>query len=139
MKKKIVVGMSGGVDSSVAVELLQRAGYEVVGVTCRFHDDARTAQSVADAAAVCERFNIEHVVWDCMEAFEKNGLTISFYNNRERSVDEILPWDFIDIGVTKKHLIREWDKAKRGEVTPNCREKCAGCGANKYGSGTFCF
>lgn len=74
-----------------------------------------------------------------LESFEKNGLTISFYNNRERSVDEILPWDFIDIGVTKKHLIREWDKAKRGEVTPNCREKCAGCGANKYGSGTFCF
>lgn len=73
-----------------------------------------------------------------LEAFEQNGLSIAFYNNRERSTDEILPWDFIDIGVTKKHLIREWEKAQRGEVTLNCREKCAGCGANKYGSGTFC-
>ena len=53
-------------------------------------------------------------------------------------LEENLPWDFIDIGVTKKHLIREWEKAQRGEVTLNCREKCAGCGANKYGSGTFC-
>ncbi len=73
-----------------------------------------------------------------LEAFEKNGLSIAFYNNRERSTDEILPWDFIDIGVTKRHLIREWEKAQLGEVTLNCREKCAGCGANKYGSGTFC-
>ena len=69
---RIALGMSGGVDSSVAVELLQRAGYEVIGVTCRFHDDARTAQALADAAVVCERFGIEHVVWDCMEVFEQN-------------------------------------------------------------------
>ncbi len=74
-----------------------------------------------------------------LAAFEKNGLEIAFYNNRERDVKELLPWDFIDIGVTRAYLEREWDRAKRGEVTPNCRVKCSGCGANKYGSGTFCF
>lgn len=73
-----------------------------------------------------------------LEAFEKNDLTIEFYNNRERDIQEILPWDFIDIGVTKKHLAKEWEKARHGEVTPNCREKCAGCGASKYGYGSFC-
>lgn len=70
-KNRIALGMSGGVDSSVAVALLQRAGYEVVGVTCRFRDDARSDQAVADAAAVCERFGIEHAVWDCTDAFEQ--------------------------------------------------------------------
>ena len=44
------------------------------------------------------------------------------------SYDEILPWDIIDIGVTKEFLIRESEKAKVAVVTPNCREKCAGCG-----------
>ncbi len=73
-----------------------------------------------------------------LNAFEKNGLSIAFYNERERSTEELLPWDFIDIGVTKKFLIREWDKAKNGEITPNCKEQCQGCGAAVYGSGKFC-
>ena len=104
--------------------------------------DRRVANVILDAyrsGCMYDAWN-EFFFYDkWLEAFEKNGLTISFYNNRERDTDEILPWDFIDIGVTKKHLIREWEKAKLGEVTPNCREKCAGCGANKYGSGTFCY
>lgn len=74
-----------------------------------------------------------------LEAFDKNGLSIEFYNERERSTDEILPWDFIDIGVTKAFLKREWERAKKGEITPNCKEKCQGCGAAVYGSGMFCF
>lgn len=74
-----------------------------------------------------------------LDAFEKNGLSIAFYNERERSTDEILPWDFIDIGVTKTFLKREWERAQKGEVTPNCKEKCQGCGAAVYGSGKFCF
>ena len=74
-----------------------------------------------------------------LEAFDKNGLSIEFYNERERSTDEILPWDFIDIGVTKAFLKREWERAQKGEVTPNCKEKCQGCGAAVYGSGKFCF
>ena len=69
------------------------------------------------------------------EAFDETGTDMKFYYNRERSVDEVLPWDFIDIGVTKAHLVREYEKAKEGVVTPNCREKCSGCGANRYHGG----
>lgn len=73
-----------------------------------------------------------------MAAFEKNGISMSFYTTRERDIDEILPWDFIDIGVTKRFLASEWERAKQGIVTPNCREKCSGCGAAKFGGGV-CF
>ncbi len=73
-----------------------------------------------------------------MAAFEKNGISIPFYTTRERSLDEILPWDFIDIGVTKRFLASEWEKAKQGIITPNCREQCSGCGAAKFGGGV-CF
>lgn len=71
-------------------------------------------------------------------AFEKNDISIPFYTTRERDMDEILPWDFIDIGVTKRFLASEWERAKQGIVTPNCREKCSGCGAAKFGGGV-CF
>ncbi len=71
-------------------------------------------------------------------AFEKNGISMEFYTTRERDVTEILPWDFIDIGVTKRFLASEWDKAKQGIVTLNCREKCSGCGAARFGGGV-CF
>ena len=70
-----------------------------------------------------------------MQAFEKTGIDISFYNLRKRELDEIFPWDFIDIGVTKKFLIREWTRAMEGKVTPNCRMDCSGCGAAIYGGG----
>lgn len=73
-----------------------------------------------------------------MAAFEKNDISMAFYTTRERDTDEILPWDFIDIGVTKRFLASEWEKAKQGIVTPNCREKCSGCGAAKFGGGV-CF
>lgn len=73
-----------------------------------------------------------------MAAFEKNDISIPFYTTRERDTDEILPWDFIDIGVTKRFLASEWEKAKQEIVTPNCREKCSGCGAAKFGGGV-CF
>ena len=73
-----------------------------------------------------------------MEAFHECGVSIDFYNLRERSLDEILPWDFIDCGVTKEFLKREWEKAKREEVSENCRQKCQGCGAAKFGGG-ICF
>lgn len=71
--------------------------------------------------------------WD--KAFEKNHIDMNFYTTRERSVSELLPWDFIDIGVTKTFLAKEWENAKNGIVTPNCREKCSGCGAAKFGCG----
>ena len=72
-------------------------------------------------------------IW--MKAFENTGLEIAFYNNRERDKDELFPWDFIDFGVTKAFLRREWDRAMNGEVTPNCRMQCSGCGAMTFGGG----
>ena len=69
------------------------------------------------------------------EAFAETGIDIEFYTLRERSTDELLPWDFIDAGVTKEFLIREWKQAKGEVVTPNCRQKCAGCGARRYKGG----
>ena len=72
------------------------------------------------------------------EAFRETGVDIEFYTLRERSTDEILPWDFIDAGVTQKFLIREWEQAKAETVTPNCRQKCSGCGVLKYKGGVCC-
>lgn len=70
-----------------------------------------------------------------MEAFEDCGVSIDFYNLRERSLDEILPWDFIDCGVSKEFLKREWQRAKEEQVTPNCSIKCSGCGAARFQGG----
>ncbi len=70
-----------------------------------------------------------------MNAFQNTGVDIGFYTQRERSFDEIFPWDFIDIGVTKAFLYQEWQRAQKGEVTPNCRMECSGCGAMKYKGG----
>ena len=70
-----------------------------------------------------------------MEAFEECGISIGFYNQRARTLDEILPWDFIDCGVTKKFLLREWERAKKGEVTLNCKQQCNGCGAAAFQGG----
>lgn len=70
-----------------------------------------------------------------MKAFEECGIDIEFYTRRERSLDEIFPWDFIDVGVTKEFLKREWNKAMNETVSPNCREKCQGCGARIFGGG----
>lgn len=75
-------------------------------------------------------------VW--MEMFQKNKIDPLFYTAREREEDELFPWDFIDIGVSKQFLWREYQQAKREVVTPNCRQKCAGCGAMKFGGGV-CF
>jgi len=70
-----------------------------------------------------------------MEAFEECGLDPKFYANRRRSFDEILPWDHINIGVTKRFLQKECEKAYRGEVTQNCAENCSFCGAQGYKTG----
>lgn len=73
-----------------------------------------------------------------MSAFEKTGIDVDFYTTRERSMDEILPWDFIKIGVSKQFLQKEWEKAVNAEVTKNCRAGCGGCGAMSY-KGGVCF
>lgn len=72
------------------------------------------------------------------KAIKDTDIDMNFYISRERDVDELLPWDFIDIGVTKAFLKNEWKRAKEETVTPNCRMKCAGCGAARFGGGV-CF
>ena len=73
-----------------------------------------------------------------LESMEECGLSVSLYTHRERPLDEIFPWDFIDCGVTKEFLKREWEKAKREEISENCKQKCQGCGAARFGGG-ICF
>ena len=73
-----------------------------------------------------------------MEIFEYCGIDPAFYANREFGENEILPWDNIDIGVTKEFLLRERHKAYGEKTTPNCRQQCSGCGANKLGGERTC-
>ena len=72
-------------------------------------------------------------VW--MECFEDCGLDIDFYTTRERADDEIFPWEFLDCGVTREFLLREWKKAQTQTTSPNCKVQCQGCGANRFGGG----
>ncbi len=73
-----------------------------------------------------------------LEAMDELGIDRDFYTTRPRPDDEIFPWDFLDIGVTKAFLLKEWNRAKEGVVTPNCKQKCSGCGAARFGCG-ICF
>ncbi|MBO4277649.1 MAG: TIGR03960 family B12-binding radical SAM protein [Clostridia bacterium] len=68
-----------------------------------------------------------------MSVFADSGIDPAFYANREFGTNELLPWDFIDIGVTKEFMKKEYDRALTGETTPDCRTKCSGCGAAKLG------
>ena len=75
----------------------------------------------------------EHFKYDTwLQAFEKCGLDTAFYANRERSYDELLPWDFIDMGVTRRYLQLENERAKQGLTTRDCRKGCNGCGLQRY-------
>lgn len=73
-----------------------------------------------------------------LKAIDDAGINLDFYTTRERDLDELFPWDFINVGVTKSFLKKEWQKAHNEEVTPNCRIKCQGCGAAVFGGGV-CF
>ena len=70
-----------------------------------------------------------------LDAFTACGIDYEFYTMRQRDLDEIFPWDFIDTGVSKEFLIREWNNAMAESVTPNCRMRCSGCGVKKFGGG----
>lgn len=72
-------------------------------------------------------------IW--MKAFEKNNIDMDFYTTRTREFDEVFPWDFIDTGVSKEFLKREYEKALNETVTPNCRMQCSGCGVMKFKGG----
>ena len=70
-----------------------------------------------------------------MKAFEDCKIDPEFYTTRQRDLDEVFPWDFIDAGVSKEFLKREWLRAMNEQVTPNCREQCSGCGARSFQGG----
>ena len=71
-----------------------------------------------------------HDLW--LKAFEETGIDPDFYALRSFDVNEALPWDHLDAGVTKEFLLREWEKAQRGERTHDCRKGCVGCGMKRY-------
>ena len=103
---------------------------------------ARGDRRVADAIEAAYRNGCVFDAWSeyfhydrWMQAFEGCHLDPDFYTLRERTADEIFPWDFIDIGVTKRFLRREWERAMEEKTTPNCREVCSGCGAAVFGTG----
>lgn len=103
---------------------------------------ARGDRRIADAVYAAYQKGCIFDAWDeyfdnqkWMEAFEENHISLDFYNFRERSTDELLPWDFLDTGVTKNFLKKEWERAKQAEVTPNCKMQCNHCGAAVFGGG----
>ena len=120
----------------------------IKGVTFNYHDtetsvlecvfargDRRVGRLLLEAYNLGCRFDgwSEHFradLWD--KAFENTGIDKDFYTIRKREYDEVFPWDIIDCGITKSFLIRENQKALRGELTPDCRIKCNGCGMNAY-------
>ena len=120
-------------------------------ITYNYHDSdtsfleavfARGDRKLNQALLEANRRGMRFDGWsDCfslqnwLEVFEACGIDPSFYANRRRSFDEILPWDHLDYGVTKSFLQKECERAYRSEASPNCREKCLGCGAVKYGGG----
>lgn len=101
---------------------------------------ARGDRRLAPAIAYLAERGVMLDAWDeffdydlWIEAFEKCGIDPAFYTSRGFGLDEVLPWDIIDIGVTKNFLLRERNKAYNEQTTPSCAEQCSGCGANKLG------
>lgn len=84
---------------------------------------------IYDAWSECH----DNSIWE--DAIIETSVDLDFYITRERPDDEIFPWDFIDTGVTKSFLLREWHNAKAEKVTPNCRMQCSGCGVAAFGGG----
>jgi len=106
---------------------------------------ARGDRRLAPALALAADEGFKFDAWDeCFDydkwisVFERCGIDPAFYANRKFGLDEILPWDIIDCGVTKEFLRRERDKAYAENTTPNCREHCSGCGANRLGGERTC-
>lgn len=100
--------------------------------------DRRIGQAIYDAYMNGAMFDswsefFNNDIW--MNAFGDNNIDIDFYTSRQRNIDEILPWDFIDVGVTKEFLKKEWENAQNEIVTPNCRINCSGCGAAGFNGG----
>lgn len=106
---------------------------------------ARGSRLLTPVLIEAQKMGIKFDAWDeCFDydkwmlAFEKCGIDPAFYANREIPEDEILPWDIIDCGVTKKFLLNERHKAYQAKTTENCRVKCKGCGAASFGGERTC-
>ena len=106
---------------------------------------ARGDRRLAPALELACKEGFKFDAWDeCFDydkwlsVFERTGVDPAFYANRAFGLDEVLPWDIIDCGVSKEFLLRERAKAYEENTTPNCREKCSGCGANKLGGERTC-
>lgn len=112
-------------DLSVLEGVLARGDRKVSSVILRAYEKGCIFDSWSDF--------FDNQKW--MSAFEECGLDPAFYANRERDTGELLPWDFIDIGVSKRFLLNEYERAKQADVTRNCRQGCSGCGAARYKSG----
>ena len=129
-------------------QLLGQALRKIRGVDYKYHapdisyieavfarGDRRTADALERTWQLGCRFDgwndqFKYDKW--MQAFEETGVDPDFYATRERPLDEVLPWDHIDCGVTKEFLIREYQKALKGELTHDCRKGCVGCGVKRY-------
>ncbi|MDP4119113.1 MAG: B12-binding domain-containing radical SAM protein, partial [Bacillota bacterium] len=119
--------------------------YHMSSVSCLEGVFARGDRRLSKVIEIAHKKGCKFDGWDeffmydkWMEAFDEAGIDPTFYSQRKREFTEVLPWDMIDIGVKKEFLIKECEKAYRGETTPNCREKCGGCGAAGFGGGV-CF
>lgn len=100
--------------------------------------DRKISKVIYDAYKLGSKFDgwSEHFKLDIWkEAMEKNNLSIEFYANRDRGYNEVFPWDHIDVGVDKDFLLKENEKAKEDEITPDCRNGCNVCGINTHDIG----
>ena len=129
-------------------QLLRQALSRVKGVDFKYHapdlsyieavfarGDRRLGEAMERAWRMGCRFDgwsdqFRYDLW--LKAFEQEGLDPDFYALRPRPTDEVFPWDHLDCGVTKAYMLREWEKAQRGECTRDCRKGCTGCGMKRY-------
>ena len=103
--------------------------------------DRKVSKAIYRAWELGCRFDSWSDVFDFekwQQAFDEAGLSMEFYANRKREYDEVLPWEHISVGVTKRFLIEERERAYRAQATPNCRQECQNCGAKSFGGGV-CF
>ena len=135
-------------------QLLRNALRDVKGVDFKYHAPdvsyieavfARGDRRLADALERAYRLGCRMDGWSdqfrydlWLQAIRECGLDPDFYACRERALDEVLPWDHLDAGVTKSFLKREWEKAQRGETTHDCCKGCVGCGVNRYEEASEC-
>ncbi len=103
--------------------------------------DRRLSKALMKAWEIGCRFDGWYDVFDFdkwMEAFKETGTDPDFFARRKREISEVLPWDFIDVGVNKEYLIREYEKAMEAVTTPDCRQQCFNCGVNHKLIGGAC-